>query len=158
MSGPDLDRLLDDAIAGYVTEPAPGLERRVLARLSRRRWWPAVGFVAAAAGLALVWFPPRQVEKPVSATVVKTVVKTVAKAGSTIPVAPRQEPPMASATKAQPKAVESIPLSRGERRLLEFAQSHAQLLQKPVLWDEPVTVPALAAAPLAIQPLDELVQ
>ena len=51
---PDLNRILDEALSGYcATEPPPGLQRRVLARVragrrtSRLTWWTAVPAVAA---------------------------------------------------------------------------------------------------------------
>jgi hypothetical protein len=61
----DLDRLIDNALAGYSSaEPLAGLEQRVLRRVRtvrRRRWWGLV-LIPAAAVLVLALLPARHVD------------------------------------------------------------------------------------------------
>ncbi len=168
-----LDRLLDAALSNYA-EPAPGLDRRVLARISaadapRRRFvwlWPAA---IAAAALLLVVEPWRSSLPPHTAPRA-TIAPPPARAAVEPPPAPRLAPPRLQHT-AAPRAIAApaplprldifpapTPLSPQEQALARLiAQSSAKerntLIAAQQEADAPIRISAISIPPL--QPPDE---
>lgn len=140
MSEQELDQLLDAALPGYLAEPPADIERRIVAKVKAcprqaRRWPWAAGLAAAAAlaGAALLprpnaidFEPPRVVHAP---------------------VAPGVETPPKSARYRVPTR-RSLPLTRRERALIQFAQTNPDLARQVL-----VVAPEKMAAPLDLQPL-----
>lgn len=157
----ELDRLLDEALSAYVMAPdRPGLEKRVLARVSERnpgpkKWLVYVSAAAALmAGLSILG-PLRVTEKrrPVpalEAAVSHHALVPKAVQPAVIPVAPLSKRSLRKtrADAKQPGLLLASPLTSQERALLYIAQSSpAQLvaLNRPT---EPLAVPLIHIEPL----------
>jgi len=145
----DLDSILDQALASYVPEPMPGLERRVLARVRRPNWrsWAAVGAVAAAVLLAVSW-PTPSGPKPVPALMASVPLVNV------LPNPDRQGgdvPRRASFVFRRPKALESVPVSPQEKRLAAAIQAHPEAFTNILAMGEPIQL--LTTEPIEIKPL-----
>ncbi len=166
MNGQDLDRLLNESLATYVAEPAPGLEQRVRRSVWRRAYGrPLLGVLAVAATLLVVFWPPgvREQRGP--------DVPFVARARPVAPLEERQRIPQPVLPSAPEPSAQTparlviknrppdrVPMSRKERELMEFASHYPQLVQqlieKPAAKDEPLAVVPMEVQPLVIAPLE----
>lgn len=153
----DLDRLIDGALSSYASEPAPGLEQRVL-RHARQpsRWWMPIVAAAAAAVVVFVAIP-EQADVPPPQLIVHSPAVPV------LPKPPATRPPAVRVVAAKPAT--GVPLSPQERQLEKFALAYPELarqafVEAPKQMNEPVVVSELAATeaigadPIVIQPLE----
>jgi hypothetical protein len=130
----DLDRLIDDALAGYSSaEPLAGLEQRVLRRVRtvRRRHWWGLALIPAAAVLVLALLPARHVDvamapprivepQPIGAATVMERLPQAPKRHRTAPPNPKRESfPTVS------------PLTPEEQALVELARTTPEQLPPP---------------------------
>lgn len=150
----DLDRALDSALATYgAHEPRPGIERRVLARLtpatrSNRwlRWAAAVPVLAGALAVVANWSAPevRRVEQATAVRPAAPAVRQV-EVQRVRPVRHRIAKPRVFPTPASP--------TREELALMRLAVSNPEVLQYAAVSaerrSEPVTVEPLSIPPLA---------
>lgn len=149
-----LDGLLDSALAGYSqAEPRPGLEGRIIARLSVAsasqetertswlRWWPAIGF-AVAAIVAVAIFIAMPKSKPGNPTPEQTVVKQVAPTPST----PAVQQPTQVARLTRAPHVNAV-----RRSVLPQPSSATQGLAKPLLAVTSEKQEAILGSPLSDQ-------
>lgn len=159
MTGHELDQLIERALPGYVAEPEPGLKARVLQRVAPRRplrWRLPVGLAAAAAVLLVVLLVVSLPQR--SAAPAPTAPSPVAAVAPAPPPPPR--PAQRSVNPTLGKAVKTgTPLSRPERQLVEFVQSHPALaaqvlMEEPLRLKEPLKIEELASATLEIKPLE----
>lgn len=166
MNEQDLDRLLNESLATYVAEPAPGLEQRVRRSVWRRAYGrPLLGVLTVAATLLVVFGPPgvREQRGPDVPFVARTRPMAPLEERQRVPqvVLPSAPEPSAQ-TRTRPvgknRAADRVPLSRKERELLEFASHYPQLVQqlveKPAAKDEPLAVLPMEVQPLVIAPLE----
>jgi len=146
----DLDSILDQALAGYIADPKPGLERRVLARVRRSNWriWVALSTVAAAALLFVSW-PTRVVSpKPVPALTASVPLVEV------LPNPDRKGgdvPRRVDLVLRRPKTLDSVPISPQEQRLAAAIQAHPEAFANILAMGEPIQ--PLTTEPLEIKPL-----
>ncbi len=176
MSEQELDQLLDAALPGYVVEPPAGLEARILSRARRPRVWPwAFGFATAAALAVAALLPrpsaiegaaPLLVSYAPAAPGVHAPPMTPASTAFATPVFAAPGVRTSAAAHAVPAAVASaptsalaaahhrrppqrtLPLTRREHALIQFAQSNPDLARQVL-----VEAPEQMAAPLDLQPL-----
>ena len=150
---PDLDPLLQRALATYLAEPDPHLERRVLARIRRPHWLRWTAIAAAAAVLAIVAkrpAPPTEripSVKPSLAAEVNPAVAKPDRQGGDI------SRPLAVAAK-RPTAARTIPISPQELHLVRTAQTHPGLFANAPALGEPIQ--PLITEPIDIKPLTPL--
>ncbi len=166
MNEQDLDRLLNESLATYVAEPAPGLEQRVRRSVWRRAYGrPLLGVLAVAATLLMAFWPQGAREKrlpelPVLAgnQPAAPVEKSPHVVRPTLSPAPMPVVRSAGRRPVQSAPPVSVPLSPKERELMEFASHYPQLVQqlveKPAATDEPLTVAPVEMQPLVIAPLE----
>lgn len=153
MTERELDQLLDAALPGYVAEAPDGLAGRVVERARRRRVWPWMAGLAAAAGL-----------------VVAMVAMSAWQSGGEVAAPPLvARAPRAPEVGLEVKAVEVVKrvpvrrvVDRGltprEERLLRFVQANPEIarqvfVEAPLKMAEPVAVAPLDVAPISIEPL-----
>jgi hypothetical protein len=165
MSGDELDRILDDALASYsLLEPRAGLPGRVMARVAadgaapRRVWWwlaPAAAVLAGALIATVFW---RSETHPPVVTVVRPPVRTEVET----PAAP---PPLDVARKVEHvRSVRRLPrresfpspapLSAEERALLAFVQHAPGVARQLAEPDKPLEIEAVNIQPLQIAGLE----
>lgn len=157
---PDLDPLLHRALATYIAEPGPRLERRVLARIRRSHWlrWAAVGAVAAT--LLIMAMRPTA---PHTALPLPHGWGSVKSAAVPIKQNPgreggregREVPRRPTLTaKQRPIAPTGVPLSPQEQRWAQIVQTHPELFANAPVPGE--TIQPLTTEPINIKPLTPL--
>jgi hypothetical protein len=151
----ELDRLIDDALAGYVNaEPRVGLETRILRRVeggARRAWWRWVWAVPVLASFA-AWMlvPPREERLELTARVVMPPAPAVTGARPRPVVRPARpaEPPK------RPLFPTPAPLTAEEQALVTLAVQHPEALRQMASsnrsWTEPIHIEELKIEPLHI--------
>lgn len=152
----DLERLLDSAVdsalPAYLAEPAPGLADRVVVRLDRRRlrWPPLLGAVAAAALLALVWWPREAVKQPQAP--IQPALRQAVLQQAAPPLLVLAKP--AIRRRMVKTAALAARITPQERRLAEFVRWYPELARQ-VLPAEPqgFVEPLSAPEPVLIRPL-----
>lgn len=152
MTDPQLEQLLDNALASYGGEPAPGLEQRVLRRLHKHPRWPWAA-LAAAALLLLIASRPQPAIQP------HTPPPTIAKLAAPPAALPLARAPQAKIVQ-RTKVPAGIPLSPQERRLVDFVRNYPELarqsLSQSAELSQPLVLQPLFTEPLEIKPLPPL--
>ena len=141
MTGDELDRLLEKGLSSYSSaEPAAGIERRVMERVStaRRRFelprWLIAAPALAAILLAFVfWSRPDEAPKPPPIAALPAAPPMPAR-GLSPAVTPRQAPPgrirrTVTAAPKRPQFPAPAPLSTQERALIDLAVRAPETLE-----------------------------
>jgi hypothetical protein len=140
MSERELDQLLDAALPGYVADAPAGIEDRVLARVRPRTAWPWYVGLAAAAVLAIAVLVPNT--PPID--------------GPPLVAVHAANAPAVQLTSAPPRVRRvsgPAPLTRRERVLIHFVQSHPELAQQIFVEAPKQMAQDLTIEPITIEPL-----
>ncbi|MBY0503692.1 MAG: hypothetical protein K2X03_07275 [Bryobacteraceae bacterium] len=149
---PDLDQMLDVALATYVAEPPPGLAQRVQARVRSRRWpmWTAL----AVAALVLMTVPRMTVpvRRPVGETRTAHRVSDGAAHAEERRNVPHRSRDGLSGARTAPRRPAGVPMSAQERRLVEYAQTYPELFASAAPLGDPIA--PLVTESLEMKPLE----
>jgi hypothetical protein len=156
MSERELEKLIDEALTGYVPQPRAGIAERVLARVDHRGRGVVLSLAAAVAATVALMFlmMPRPVEK--SAPI--RVATNLPKHAPSVDHPPQSErAPRIRRTASQPKREifpSPRPLSDEARLLVAMVRKSPEQAERLLTFKEPEPIKPLLIEEIEIEPLE----